>query len=129
MADSEEGRAYPKVRALHDYTARTPNELSFKKGDLITVYDFVDDTWYSQGQRGATAKRRCGEDRELSAAAMLQRTRGKEGGGEGTQGCAFVLVFVSLLCCPFFLSFCGLSLPPARSALPDMCDCIPPPPH
>jgi hypothetical protein len=44
-AGDDDEVVYPKVRALHDYDARTPNELSFKKGDLITVYDFVDETW------------------------------------------------------------------------------------
>eukprot|EP00049_Salpingoeca_infusionum_P011163 m.192417 g.192417 ORF g.192417 m.192417 type:complete len:206 (+) comp14854_c1_seq1:2946-3563(+) len=37
---------FATVEAVHDYTATTDTELSFKKGQIITIYDFVDDHWW-----------------------------------------------------------------------------------
>eukprot|EP00730_Choanoeca_flexa_P009898 TRINITY_DN14320_c0_g1_i1.p1 TRINITY_DN14320_c0_g1~~TRINITY_DN14320_c0_g1_i1.p1 ORF type:complete len:179 (+),score=39.80 TRINITY_DN14320_c0_g1_i1:149-685(+) len=36
----------PKVRAKHSYTAQTENELSFKKGDILTIMGMRDDDWW-----------------------------------------------------------------------------------
>jgi hypothetical protein len=36
---------YPRVLAVHDYNARSPSEMSFRKGDLIVVVDEVDVHW------------------------------------------------------------------------------------
>ncbi|EGD77849.1 hypothetical protein PTSG_09482 [Salpingoeca rosetta] len=38
--------SFPKVRALHDYTGRSEMELSFKKGDVITVLEIRDGDWW-----------------------------------------------------------------------------------
>eukprot|EP00043_Microstomoeca_roanoka_P012116 m.116281 g.116281 ORF g.116281 m.116281 type:complete len:209 (-) comp15396_c0_seq3:324-950(-) len=38
--------SFPKVRALYDYTARSEHELSFNKGDVLTVHEIRDDDWW-----------------------------------------------------------------------------------
>eukprot|EP00050_Salpingoeca_kvevrii_P008216 m.301530 g.301530 ORF g.301530 m.301530 type:complete len:236 (+) comp14818_c0_seq1:89-796(+) len=44
MAERDDG--YPRVRALFDYRARSQTELSFNAGDLLTVTEIHDDTWW-----------------------------------------------------------------------------------
>jgi len=35
----------PKVRVKHSYKAQTDNELSFQKGDILTILEMRDDDW------------------------------------------------------------------------------------
>eukprot|EP00730_Choanoeca_flexa_P020032 TRINITY_DN9794_c0_g1_i1.p1 TRINITY_DN9794_c0_g1~~TRINITY_DN9794_c0_g1_i1.p1 ORF type:complete len:1088 (+),score=284.97 TRINITY_DN9794_c0_g1_i1:1627-4890(+) len=47
-----------KAIALHDYTARTENELSFRKGQTLFVFGQADGNWYTgeaDGQQGFVA--------------------------------------------------------------------------
>jgi hypothetical protein len=48
--EDQEGR-FPRVRALHDYTALSDHELSFRTGDLLTVYDIRNEDWWA-GEEG-----------------------------------------------------------------------------
>lgn len=44
------------MKAVYDYTARTPNELSFKKGQSVFLFTADDDGWASgecHGKQGA----------------------------------------------------------------------------
>eukprot|EP00045_Choanoeca_perplexa_P016722 m.229597 g.229597 ORF g.229597 m.229597 type:complete len:180 (+) comp17342_c0_seq3:177-716(+) len=36
----------PKVRAKHSYQAQTERELSFQKGDILTILQMRDDDWW-----------------------------------------------------------------------------------
>ena len=36
---------YPRVEAQHDYEARSDQELSFYKGDVMIITDVLDDAW------------------------------------------------------------------------------------
>lgn len=40
----------PKVRAKHSYKAQTEQELSFEKGDVLTILEMRDDDWYGDNQ-------------------------------------------------------------------------------
>ena len=45
-----------RMKAVYDYVARTPNELSFKKGQSVFVFSSDDDGWASgecHGKQGA----------------------------------------------------------------------------
>eukprot|EP00047_Mylnosiga_fluctuans_P016864 m.56987 g.56987 ORF g.56987 m.56987 type:complete len:242 (-) comp6805_c0_seq1:349-1074(-) len=44
----------PRVRALHDYQARSDTELSFRRGDVLTIMDIIDDHWM-RGQLAAAS--------------------------------------------------------------------------
>ena len=41
-----------KCRATHQFSARSQDELSFEKGDLITVFEKNDDGWWKGELRG-----------------------------------------------------------------------------
>ncbi len=44
----------PQVRALHNFMVFAPDELSFMKGDVITVVESADSAWWKGLLRGAT---------------------------------------------------------------------------
>lgn len=52
MSGEGSGTPFPKVRAVYDYAAQSEKELSFRRGDLITIFDIVDDHWYTKYSRG-----------------------------------------------------------------------------
>lgn len=42
----------PQVRALYDYHARSSGELAFRKGDIITILNTIDDQWWEGSLNG-----------------------------------------------------------------------------
>ncbi|NXW95109.1 SH319 protein, partial [Alopecoenas beccarii] len=59
--------------ALHDFTAETKDDLSFKKGDYIQILEQVDSEWY----RG-----RLNEKEGIFPAVFVQTCSGTSGGGK-----------------------------------------------
>ncbi|CAG8439340.1 6554_t:CDS:10 [Diversispora eburnea] len=54
-AESEEHhQALPSARALYDYSAGEPNEISFEEGQIITDIDFISDGWWQGTEEGGT---------------------------------------------------------------------------
>lgn len=46
--NSNETEAKPKYIALFDFEPREANDLGFRKGDVLTIYDDSDDWWYAK---------------------------------------------------------------------------------
>ncbi|NWQ76127.1 SH319 protein, partial [Columbina picui] len=66
-------RSIEWCEALHDFTAETKDDLSFKKGDYIQILEQVDSEWY----RG-----RLNEKEGIFPAVFVQTCSGTSGGGK-----------------------------------------------